>query len=321
MRANIRSPTGRHMWETRYDWDLQGGMEMWKPAIAAVNGYCIGEGLTLALACDFRIASDKAFFQFPEVQIGVPTIAGAIRAPRVIGLGAALELLLVGDRVDAARAYDMGLVNKVVSHDKLIAEAMRWADRLSRNAPQAMAATKEMAVRSQALSFGDALRMGEAFRRIAGGTEDAREGTRAFREKRPARTRASDAGPCMEARGECRDELRGGNRTSLGVWRRRRQLIDPDARRTYQSIGHRVVHAVGRVAGEEDEVGVEVDRHVVHRGGDLAEADRHQLDLAVVVGDVAGGVDARQVGAPRRGRPRWTGRAARCPTRAAGRGR
>lgn len=176
---------GRHMWETRYDWDLQGGMEMWKPAIAAVNGYCIGEGLTLALACDFRITSDRAFFQFPEVQIGVPTIAGAIRAPRVIGLGAALELLLVGDRIDAARAYDMGLVNKVVPHDELMAEAMRWADRLSRNAPQAMAATKEMAVRSQALSFADALRMGEAFRKIAGGTEDAREGTRAFREKRP----------------------------------------------------------------------------------------------------------------------------------------
>lgn len=175
----------RHLWETRYDWDLQGGLEMWKPAIAAINGFCIGEGLTLALACDFRIASDRAFFQFPEVQIGIPTIAGAIRAPRVIGLGAALELLLVGDRVDAPRAYDMGLVNKVVPHDDLMAEAMRWADRLARNAPQAMAATKEMAVRSQVISFNDALRMGEAFRKLAGGTEDAREGIRAFRDKRP----------------------------------------------------------------------------------------------------------------------------------------
>jgi len=175
---------GRHIWETRYDWDLQGGLEMWKPAICAVNGYCIGEGLTLALACDLRIASERATFAFPEVQIGVPTIAGAIRAPRVIGLGAALELLLVGDRVDAQRAYDMGLVNKVVPHDELIAEAMRWAERLARNAPQAMAATKEVAVRSQAMSFTDALRMGEAMRKLGGSTEDAREGVRAFREKR-----------------------------------------------------------------------------------------------------------------------------------------
>jgi enoyl-CoA hydratase/carnithine racemase len=175
---------GRHLWETRYDWDLQGGLDVWKPTLAAINGYCIGEGLTLALACDFRVASERASFAFPEVQIGVPTIAGAIRAPRVVGLGAALELLLVGDRVDAARAYDMGLVNRVVPHDELMAEARRWAERLARNAPQAMAATKEVAVRSQAMSFHDALRMGEAFRKLAGGTEDAREGVRAFREKR-----------------------------------------------------------------------------------------------------------------------------------------
>jgi enoyl-CoA hydratase/carnithine racemase len=174
----------RHLWETRYDWDLQGGLEMWKPTIAAVNGYCIGEGLTLALACDFRIASERAFFQYPEVQIGIPTIAGAIRAPRVAGLGAALELLLVGDRVDAQRAYDMGIVNKVVPHEHLMPEARRWAERLARNAPQAMAATKEVAVRTQAMSFADALRMGEAMRKIAGGTDDAREGVRAFREKR-----------------------------------------------------------------------------------------------------------------------------------------
>jgi enoyl-CoA hydratase/carnithine racemase len=175
---------GRHMWETRYDWDLQGGLEVWKPTIAAINGYCIGEGLTFALACDLRIASARATFAYPEVQIGIPTIAGAIRAPRVVGLGGALELLLVGDRIDAQRAYDIGLVNKVVAHEELLREAGRWANRLARNAPQAMAATKEVAVRSQAMSFGDALRMGEAMRKLAGSTDDAREGVRAFREKR-----------------------------------------------------------------------------------------------------------------------------------------
>jgi E-phenylitaconyl-CoA hydratase len=78
----------------------------------------------------------------------------------------------------------MGLVNKVVPHEDLLAEAGRWAERLARNAPQAVAATKEVAVRSQAMSFADALRMGEAMRKIAGSTDDAREGVRAFREKR-----------------------------------------------------------------------------------------------------------------------------------------
>jgi E-phenylitaconyl-CoA hydratase len=78
----------------------------------------------------------------------------------------------------------MGLVNKVVTREELLPEATRLAERLARNAPQAMAATKEMAYRSTTISFNDALRMGEAFRKLAGGTEDSREGVRAFREKR-----------------------------------------------------------------------------------------------------------------------------------------
>jgi E-phenylitaconyl-CoA hydratase len=98
-RAHPQGP-GRHLWETRFDWDLQGGLEVWKPTIAAVNGYCIGEGLTLALACDMRIASERATFQYPEVRSACRR-SRAIRAPRVVGLGAALELLLMGDRVDA----------------------------------------------------------------------------------------------------------------------------------------------------------------------------------------------------------------------------
>ena len=118
------------------------------------------------------------------MRLSLPTIAGAIRAPRALGLASALELLLVGDRVDAARALQMGLVNKVVAPEELMAEATRWAQRLARNAPQAMAATKEVAVRSQAMSFADALRMGEAMRKLAHSTDDAREGVRAFREKR-----------------------------------------------------------------------------------------------------------------------------------------
>jgi enoyl-CoA hydratase/carnithine racemase len=98
----------RSFWETWFGGDLQEGLEVWKPIVAAVNGYCLGEGMTLILACDLRIASERASFGFPEVSLGMPTIVGAVRAPRVVGLGNALELLLVGDRVDARRALEMG---------------------------------------------------------------------------------------------------------------------------------------------------------------------------------------------------------------------
>ena len=172
------------LWETRFDHDLQGGLEVWKPIICAINGYCLGEGLTLALACDFRIASDRASFGFPEVNIGLATIVGAIRAPRVVGLGNALELLLIGERVDAQRAYDMGLVMRIVPHESLQSEAEALARRLCRNGPLAVRCTKEVAYRSQALAFDDAVRMGEAMRRLVNASEDAREGPRAFREKR-----------------------------------------------------------------------------------------------------------------------------------------
>ena len=89
-------PVRRSFWETWFGDDLQTGLDVWKPTIAAINGYCLGEGLTLILACDFRIASERASFGFPEVNLGIPTIVGAIRAPHVVGLGNALALLLIG---------------------------------------------------------------------------------------------------------------------------------------------------------------------------------------------------------------------------------
>ncbi len=174
----------RSFWETWFGSDLQTGLEVWKPTIVAINGYCLGEGLTLSLACDFRIASERASFGFPEVNLGIATIVGAIRAPRVVGLGNALELLLVGDRVDAQRAYEMGLLHRVVPHDSVRQEAEALASRLCRNGPLAVRCTKEVAYRSLQLPFADAVRMGESLRRLVGASEDAREGPRAFREKR-----------------------------------------------------------------------------------------------------------------------------------------
>jgi enoyl-CoA hydratase/carnithine racemase len=165
---------------------LESGLEIWKPVIAAVNGYCLGFALTLVAACDFVIASERAEFGFPEVQIGVPTIQGAVRMPKRVGWQNAMELLLLGDRVGAERAKEMGLVWKVVGHDDLMAEARALADRLCKPAPLAIRATKEVAHRGQELSFVEAIRFGETMRRVAGSTDDAKMGPEAYREKRQA---------------------------------------------------------------------------------------------------------------------------------------
>jgi len=163
-------------WETPTINSFESGLEVWKPTIAAVNGPCVGYGLTAAAACDFLIASDRATFMFPEVKLGVPTIVGSIRLPPRIGWANALELLLTGDSIDADRAHEMGLAWRVVPHDELMTEARVLADRLCQGAPLAVRASKEMAWRSQFLPWADAVRMGETMRRVVGATDDARSG-------------------------------------------------------------------------------------------------------------------------------------------------
>ncbi|MEE8336932.1 MAG: enoyl-CoA hydratase-related protein [Dehalococcoidia bacterium] len=185
--ADLRGGGGQTsgtFWEVPSMTSLESGLEVWKPVIAAVNGYCLGFALTLVAACDFVIASDQAQFGFPEVQLGVPTIQGAIRMPKRVGWQNAMELLLLGDRVSAERAKEMGLVWKVVPHDQLMAEARALAERLCKPAPLAMRATKEVAARGQELPFVDAIRFGETMRRVAGATDDAAEGRAARGEGR-----------------------------------------------------------------------------------------------------------------------------------------
>jgi E-phenylitaconyl-CoA hydratase len=172
-------------WEIPTINSYESGLEVWKPTIAAVNGHCLGYGLTLVTRCDFVIAADDARFGFPEVRLGVPTIVGALRLPERIGWSNAMELLLTGDRVDATRAHEMGLAWKVVPRDGLMAEARDLADRLLQAAPLAARATKEVAARGRYLSWVEAVRFGETMRRVAGATEDATEGWTAAREGRP----------------------------------------------------------------------------------------------------------------------------------------
>ncbi len=172
-------------WEKPTLNSFESGWEIFKPVIAAVNGYCLGYGLTMITWCDFVIASDQAEFAYPEVKLGVPTIVGAIRLPARIGWQHAMELLLTGDRIDAARAEAIGLVGRVVPHDDLMLEARGFAARLVAAAPLAVRATKEVAARAQHLPPLEAIRFGETMRKVAGATEDAAEGILAAQERRP----------------------------------------------------------------------------------------------------------------------------------------
>ena len=171
-------------WEKPTLNSFESGWEIFKPVIAAVNGYCLGYGLTLVTWCDFVIASERAEFGYPEANLGGPAIVGAIRLPHRINWQYAMELLLTGDRINAERAKDIGLVGWVVPHEELMTEARALAARLVRAAPLAQRAMKEVAVRSRHLPMLEAIRFGETMRKVAAATEDAAEGRRAMREGR-----------------------------------------------------------------------------------------------------------------------------------------
>ena len=194
--ADLKEPAGAtgdwpgSFWEQPTITTLESGMEMWKPTVAAVNGPCIGYGLTAALACDFVLASDRASFAFPEVRIGVPTIVGALRLPERLAWPDALELLLTGESVDARRACEIGLAWRVAPHDELMAAARSLAERLCAGAPLAVRATKEMAWRGRRMGWAEAVRMGETMRRVASSTRDAAEGLAAWQQRRPPKWQA-----------------------------------------------------------------------------------------------------------------------------------
>ena len=174
-------------WEIPTVNSFESGQEIWKPTIAAVNGPCVGYGLTAALTCDFLLASDRASFSYPEVKLGSPAMVGALRLPGKVAWPDAMELLLTGDTIDAERAQEMGLAWRVIPHDELLTEARTLADRLCQGAPLAARAMKEMAHRGQGLAWVDAVRMAETMRKVAGATEDAAEGRVAWGEKREPR--------------------------------------------------------------------------------------------------------------------------------------
>ncbi|HTE48189.1 MAG TPA: enoyl-CoA hydratase-related protein [Gemmatimonadaceae bacterium] len=158
-----------------------------KPTIAAVNGFALGGGCELAMACHLRIASDVAKFGQPEVKLGlVPGYGGTQRLPRLIGKGRALQLLLTGEIIDAAEAYRIGLANRVVPGAELIATATTMLRVMLANGPLAVAQCIEVVNSGYDLPLTDAMTLEATAFGLLAATADKREGTRAFLEKRAA---------------------------------------------------------------------------------------------------------------------------------------
>ncbi|CAN5211356.1 enoyl-CoA hydratase-related protein [soil metagenome] len=158
-----------------------------KPVIAAVNGFALGGGCELALACHLRIASDKARFALPEVKLGIiPGYGGTLRLPRIVGKGRALELMLTGEMIDAAEAHRIGLVNRVVPADQLEAEARKLLGTILKNGPVALGLAIECTTRGMEMSVDDGLALESNLFGLLASTTDMREGMTAFLEKRAA---------------------------------------------------------------------------------------------------------------------------------------
>ncbi len=161
------------------------GLDLWKPLIAAVNGIAVGGGLEIALACDLRIASEKARFGAPEVTLGlIPGWGATQRLPRMIPSCKAAELLLMGKPIDAQEAYRIGLVNIVVPPEAVMSTAREWAETICQAGPLAVRAAKEAMIRGSSLTLEDGLRLENALEAYVMSTEDFAEGTAAFVEKR-----------------------------------------------------------------------------------------------------------------------------------------
>jgi enoyl-CoA hydratase len=156
-----------------------------KPVIAAVNGFALGGGLELAMACHLRVAADSARIGQPEINLGlIPGFGGTQRLLRLTGRAAALELCLLGEPIDAARALQLGLVNRVVPADQLHDQVMQLADKLANAAPIALRGILDAVVIGGECAMEEGLQFETAQFALMFATEDMREGTRAFLERR-----------------------------------------------------------------------------------------------------------------------------------------
>lgn len=186
LKSYMTAPAGiSEMWHTQRDLLLNRGLEVWKPVIAAVNGYCLGGGMTLLMATDIRLSAPHATYSLSEVKRGVIAANGGTQRilsqlPYAIGM----EMLLTGDAMDAESAARWGLVNRIVPAESLLDEARALAARIATNAPLALQAAKELAVRAREIPLNTGLRLEHLVSRMLQFSEDAMEGPKAFSEKR-----------------------------------------------------------------------------------------------------------------------------------------
>ncbi len=159
--------------------------QIWKPIIAAINGFALGGGLELAMECDIRIAAEHARLGQPEVVIGfMPGGGGTQRLPRFVPRAMAAEILLMGQQIDAQEAYRIGLVNRVVPLDQLMPTAKQWAETICRLGPLGVRATKEAMIRGYNMTLDEGLQLEKDLANGIRNTEDFMEGAKAFAEKR-----------------------------------------------------------------------------------------------------------------------------------------
>lgn len=183
--ADLSDPEHRiepESWEADYDWQLA---NVKKPLIAAINGYCLGAGFTLALCCDIRIASEKASLGTPDQKLNTVDAYASIMLSRMIPASLAMEILMTGERVSSQEAYRIGLISRLVPSAELIPAAEAIAKKICNNGPAALWACKEINKRARYLSLEDSLSL---FKALAGPVlkmEDTIEGVTAFFEKRP----------------------------------------------------------------------------------------------------------------------------------------
>lgn len=169
---------------------LLDGLDTDKPLICAINGYAIGGGLEIALACDIRICVPEARFGLGEVKVGtIPTAGGTALLPRVVNRSLAMQMLLTGDQIDAETALRGGLVSEITERDQLLERATAIGERIAANAPLAVRAVKRLVTRGSDLPVSTAMEMERFVWGLLRDTEDRLEGRSAFREKRPPRFR------------------------------------------------------------------------------------------------------------------------------------
>jgi len=158
-----------------------------KPTIASISGYALGGGCELALCCDFRIAADNAMLGLPEITLGIiPGGGGTQRLPRLINLGAAARMILLGEMIKAKEAQEIGLVDKVVSLDELENETQKWVAKLKKKPALAVRAAKTAMRKGLSTSLKEGLQIEQDLFCMLFGTEDQKEGMTAFMEKRKA---------------------------------------------------------------------------------------------------------------------------------------